>query len=335
MRLTIGIKAFNEERHIAAALSSAISAAAPFNGEVVLADCGSTDRTVEIAQSYPVRIVRLADPSQRSCGAGAQLAFQHATGEYFYMLDGDMVLDPGFLPAAIAFLDANQNVAGVGGRVCEINIGNQEAQIRVDTISSDQHRRPGIVDRLDGGGLFRSVAIKEAGYFADCNLHGFEEFELAARLQSRGWKLARIDRPAVDHFGYEVGGYRLLWQRLKSGYAWAPGEVLRGALGHPHLPIVLCKLGHIRNSLAVIGWWALLLACIVGPIVRIQRLSLLLLLMLGPVFALTWRRGSLSLGFYSFVAWNVVALGLLIGLLRQRVSPTEPLAAVTLQQSGQ
>lgn len=37
MKLTIGIKALNEELYIEGALKSALAAAAPFGGEVVLA----------------------------------------------------------------------------------------------------------------------------------------------------------------------------------------------------------------------------------------------------------------------------------------------------------
>lgn len=113
--LTIGIKALNEEEHIAAAIASALAAVARVGGDVVLADSGSTDRTLEIARTFPIRIVQLANLDERCCGAGAQLAFQHATGEFFYLLDGDMELDPAFIDAGIAFLRDHPGHAGVGG----------------------------------------------------------------------------------------------------------------------------------------------------------------------------------------------------------------------------
>lgn len=330
MTLTIGIKAFNEGQHIAGALSSALNAVRPFNGEVVLADSGSTDQTVAIAKEFPVRIVQLAKPSERSCGAAAQLAFQHARGTYFYLMDGDMVIDPEFLPAAIAYLDAHPEVAGVGGWVQDMNIANQEFQIRANAMLQDKARRPGIVDRLDGGGLYRVAALREIGYFADRNLHAFEEFDLAARLQSKGWKLARIDRLAVYHYGHKIDGYRLLWRRIRSGYSGGAGEVLRGAVGRSHLSIVLRSLGHVRNGFAVIAWWAALLASPFFPLPVFARLALFLALLLAPVAALAFRRSSLSLGFYSFVSWNAHALGLVTGFFRERVSPEQPLAASVL-----
>lgn len=329
MSLTIGIKALNEERHIAASIQSALQAAAPFGGEVILADSGSTDRTLDIARQFPIRIVQFADPRERSCGAGAQLAYQHATGDYFYLLDGDMVLDPGFMADGLAYLDTHPDVAGVGGLVCEVNTVAHEFQIRADT-RSDAHWQPGPVDRLDCGGLYRTSAIRACGYFADRNLHAFEEFELAARLHSRGWRLARIDRKAVDHFGHVAGGYSLLWRRLRSGYAGAAGEVLRAALGRRHLPIVLRRLSHLRHALVVIAWWLFLVVCTLVPAWRPALVPLLA----APLLLLWWRRRSLRLGLFSFASWNAGALGFVRSLFTRRIAPGTAIRSIDLSQPG-
>lgn len=323
--VTIGIKALNEESHIAAALESALAAAARVNGEVILADSGSTDRTIEIARRYPVRIVQLSNPEDRSCGAGAQLAYQYARGEYFYMLDGDMVLSPDFLPAGLAFLEAHPHIAAVGGLVNEANMQGEEFQIRGAKVRSDRNWLPGKVDRLDCGGLYRMAALSEVGYFTDRNLHAFEEFEVGARLRSRGWKLARIDALAVDHYGHAMGGYKLLLRRMRSGYSGAPGEVLRGAFGKRHFGIVLSRLSHVRYGLIINFWWLALIALIVTGHWAIAATALVV-----PILFLSFRRGSLHLGLYSFAAWNVSALGLITGFLRRRVSANQPLAAIDL-----
>ena len=321
--VTIGIKALNEEARIAMAIESALQAVAPLGGQVVVADSGSTDRTVEIASGYPVQVVQFADIRDRSCGAGAQLAFQQAgASHFFYMLDGDMVLHPDFLRAGIEFLESHPDVAAVGGHINERHVDAEEFQIRANEMKKDRNLRPGLVERLDCGGLYRTEVVRTTGFFADRNLHAFEEFDLGARLQSLGWKLARIDHPAVDHYGHTGGGYALMWRRVRSGYAGAVGEVLRGALGRQHLPVVLRQLGHVRNGAAVLVWWALVLAsAALAPI-------LLLLLVVVPLAFLVWRRGSLRLGLFSFCYWNVSAWGLLSGLLRRRVSPHEPLRYV-------
>lgn len=321
MTVTVGIKALNEERHIDAAIRSALAAVADLGGEVILADSGSSDGTIAIARAYPIRIVSLADPAERSCGAGAQLAFQDATGDYFYILDGDMVLDPGFLAAGIAYLEAHPDVAAVGGLVREMNTEAAEFEIRARAVESEGAWRPGPVDRLDCGGLYRVAAIREVGWFADRNLHAFEEFELGARLRSRGWKLARIDHPAVDHYGHRSDGYALLLRRLRTGYAGAPGEVLRSAIGQPQLREVVRHLSHIRVALLVTLWWLALLVSIgTGAWVALAAL------IAAPVLFLSWRRRSARLGLFSFASWNVTALAFYLGLLRTRVAPDTPLA---------
>ncbi len=99
--VSIIIKAFNEERHIAGAIESALAALAGIDGEVILADGASTDRTVAIAEKYPIKIVRLNDAADRSCGAGAQLGFQYSRGEFLCLMDGDMRLHRHFLAAGI------------------------------------------------------------------------------------------------------------------------------------------------------------------------------------------------------------------------------------------
>lgn len=327
LSVTVGIKALNEEQNIARTLESAIAAVAPFGGKVILADSGSSDGTIDIARAYPVRIVQLAHRDERCCGAGAQLAYQHADGAYFYILDGDMVLHPDFLKAGIAHLSAHPRCAAVGGIVNERNVDNEEFQIRAKAVRDNGHWSPGTVDRLDCGGLYRMEALREVGYFADRNLHAFEEFDLAARLRSRGWQMARIDHPAVDHFGHTTGGYRLLMKRFRSGYAAAPGEVLRAAMGKAHLSAVLTGLGHIRNGFAVMLWWLALIASLFFP----ARWLLLGGLLLGPLVLLSFRRGSPKLGLYSLASWNVSALGLLTGLFSERTAPEKPLDAIIVK----
>ena len=167
-------------------------------------------------------------------------------------------------------------------------------------------------------------ALRDVIYFADRNLHSFEEFDLAARLATRRWSLARIDQHAVDHFGHKIDGYKLLARRVRSGYACGVGEILRGALGSDHLAITGRRLGHIRLCCVTIVWW---LALIGAGIVSVPSQAVLFLL---PVAILVYRRSSVSLGMYSFITWNVVTAGSIWGFARRRVAPTKPLASVEL-----
>lgn len=317
--VTVVIKALNEEQKIDNAISSALSAVEEVGGEVILADSFSTDKTIEIAQKYPIKIIQLSNPSERCCGIGPQLGYQEARGKYVYILDGDMQMLPGFFKEAIAFLEAHSEVGGVGGRVVEMNTESMEYQARVER--SIDHMSPGEVDRLDMGGLYRASAIESVNYFSDRNLHSYEEIDLAVRLRAKGWTLHRIGVDAVKHWGHDVPPYQLLLKRWKSGYIFGVGELLRAALGKPHFKLVLQDVKELRIYFAVILWWILLVLVMVMVTPLDAKLLTFFMVLLTPIFAMTIKKQSLSKAIYSVVSWNFNTAGMLRGFFAPRKSP--------------
>ncbi len=329
--VSIVIKALNEERHIATAIESALAALENISGEVILADSASTDRTIEIAEKYPIKIVRMSRVGDRSCGAGGQLGYQYCCGEYVCIIDGDMRLYRDFLASAIRYLESNPEVAGVGGMIIELEKDNFEYVKRA--ARDDPDRRPGIVTRLDCGGVYRRAAIETVGYFTDRNLHGTEELELGVRLRAKGWTLARINRPAIDHYGHTGDAFRLLHRRWTSQMAFSVGEVLRSSLGQPHFQRFLRQAkGELFLLAAVHAWWLCLLATpfiIGGPLLAGGVIATL---GLTPFAVMSVRCHSISLGIYSVTAWKVYALGIWPGLLQRRVDPTEWITSTTIRE---
>lgn len=316
--VSIVIKALNEERHIAGAIESAIAALAGISGEIILADGASTDRTVAIGEKYPIKIVRLDNTADRSCGAGAQLGFQYSRGEFVCLMDGDMQLRRSFLAAGIGALRENPALAGVGGAVVDHDADNLEYTQRVRRLDPD--RRPGPVTRLGGCGLYRRAAITGVGYLTDRNLHGGEELEAASRLHAAGWTLARIDCAAVDHFCRIGNPYGQLLRRMRSRNAWGPGEVIRSALGRPQFGYLV---RNDRNSIlcGLVGlWWCSIAAALLSGNGVFGLLAAVTLLAVPfAAMALRWR--SLRDGIYSVTAWNAQALCFLPGFLSPRKPP--------------
>lgn len=318
--MSVIIKALNEEAHIAVAIESAMAALKGMEGEIILADSLSTDRTVEIAKAYPVKIASLDRAEDRSCGAGGQLGYQYSSGEYVCLIDGDMRLYREFLAAAIRRLETNPSLAGVGGIIVEREENSLEYIKRAG--DTDPDRRPGLVKRLDCGGVYRRSAIESVGYLTDRNLHGGEEFNLGARLHALGWTLARIDCPAIDHFGHEGSAYVLLLRRIRSCVALGAGEGLRAAIGKKHFPFVMQHQGRIFGLwLGVHAWWLCLAASLFLADTAFHFAVVLTALVLLPVVAMIVRCRSVSIGIYSVVAWNAYALCFIPGLLRRRVDP--------------
>lgn len=334
-QVSIVIKTLNEERNIARAIESSLAALREVGGEVVVADSASTDRTVEIASTYPVTVVQLSNPAERCCGIGPELGYQHASGRYIYILDGDMQFRPGFLAAAVQHLEQHPGAGGVAGLVVENNLESLEFKARVERGAA--HMKAGEVDRLDMGGLYRREAIEQVGYFSDRNLHSYEELDLAVRLRAAGWTLHRIETPAVDHFGHDVPAHQLLLKRWKSRYINGVGEVITASAGTRHRGLLLQSLREARLY-SLFGFWML-----AGPLAALAAfaalgpgtaLACLLAWLLLPWGAFVLKKGSLAAGSYALASLALHVGGLLRGLLSPRRPPTAAIAARVLKPSS-
>ena len=112
------------------------------------------------------------------------------------------------------------------------------------------------------------------------------------------------------------------------GYAAGVGEIMRASWSNGQFLDLLKYLEHVRFSLAVVIWWFLLCG-----VIAISPWAALLVLAL-PFGYLSARRRSVRLGVYSFVSWNIIAAGMIRGLVRERIPPRLPLGAVELQPNA-
>lgn len=77
--LTLVVRALNEAAHLGTLLQAAKSQTCPPD-QIILVDSGSTDRTVEIAESFGAEIVHIA-PEEFSFGRSLNVGCQHARGD--------------------------------------------------------------------------------------------------------------------------------------------------------------------------------------------------------------------------------------------------------------
>lgn len=333
MTVSIIIKALNEERRIAAAIESALAALPDGQGEVILADSGSRDKTVEIARQYPIIIAQIEAPAKPSCGLGPQLGFQYSRYPYICLIDGDMEIAPDFIKPAMRFLQENPRVAGVAGHVVEQNQDSLE-YVRRDQVKV-AYKGVGVVDRINCGGLYRREAIEEAGYFSDRNLHSYEEYDLGVRLRTKGWTLYRLDRRFVYHTGHEVNAYNLLVRRWRSKYIRGIGELLRGAVGKPYLKNLFAELPELRLWMMVYGWiFAMIMVLVLVPDIRLALLIDLCWL-IGAVLLMGIRHKNLQIGLYSVVAWFFHAAALPLGFFSPRIDPAATIESKIIHKPEQ
>lgn len=316
LEVSVIIKALNEEEHIARAIESALSAIKDLRGEVILADSLSTDKTIEVARTYPIRIVQLVNTNDRCCGVGPQLGYQHVRGNFIYILDGDMELEPEFIKTAIAVMHERVDLAGVGGQVSIV--GGQSYEFALHKKRAPSMFSPGIKEALECGGLYRREALKQVGYFSNRNLHAYEEKELGFRLTHRGWNLERLAQPAVLHHVHQDDSVGLMKKRWRSHYVDGCGELIRASWGKPYFWSAL-KLQKTR-LMTLSGWFALLFGLVLLPWTY-WGLALALGAACAFVVLQIARKGSLVEGLLSFLNLQIYAAGFVRGLLVPQVSP--------------
>lgn len=324
-KVSILIKALNEERHIASCLNAALREAATVNGEVILVDSLSSDRTLDIAKQFQIRIVQFINAEDRGCSAAVQLGYQHAEGDFIYVLDADMELMPGFLETALAALTADPALAGVGGKLLDIG----ETMTAYDRRRSEAEKevtQPVSVDELGGGGLYRRAAIESAGYLAHRGLPAFEEAELGMRLRSAGWRLLRLPAPAVRHHGHRETNRQMFSRLWRNRRAHATGMLLRSALGTPWWWRACRKQWFLFATLALHLFT--LVAASVLPLpggISVNLLICEIAAWAGLVATLALHKRSLRSALLSVVSWHYFLFAALASLGMPLTDPHHPI----------
>lgn len=89
--LTVGIPAYNVESFIEETVSSVASSKYKDEIEILIINDGSTDRTLEVANSLSKKFACVKTINKKNGGHGSAInaAIQNASGKYFRLLDGD------------------------------------------------------------------------------------------------------------------------------------------------------------------------------------------------------------------------------------------------------
>jgi glycosyltransferase involved in cell wall biosynthesis len=179
VRVSIVIPAFNSASYLDANVATVLAFLADhdLDGEVVMADDGSTDGTADSIRAAPnVRVLRLP---HRGKGAAVRAGMLAATGEIRAFTDADLPYGLDALPLAISYIRDRRYHAVVGDR----------------TLPGSIHQAPGPLRRaLSELASFAFRTLVTGGiYDTQC---GFKVFrgDIAGEL----FRLARIDGFAAD-----------------------------------------------------------------------------------------------------------------------------------------
>lgn len=223
---------------------------------LVYVDSGSTDgsQAAAAARGADVVALDLSRPftAARARNAGlAVLSADPQAGEFVLVLDGDCMLEPGFLPAALAAFAAHPAAVVVCGRRREVA---PEASVWNRLADREWATPVGPALACGGDALMRREAVQAVGGYREDLIAG-EEPELCLRLRRAGGEVWRIDAPMTRH---DAGLLRFgqWWRRMvRSGHAYAEGAWLHGTGPERHW---------LRETRRALAWGVALPLAVVG-----------------------------------------------------------------------
>ena len=208
----------NEGERLRACLASLGALA----NRAVYVDSGSTDGSIEAAAALGLEVVPLAMDrpftAARARNAGfAALERRFPDVRYVQFIDGDCILQPEWVPAALDFLEKNETVAIVAGRRRERFV---DASLYNWLCDQEWARPAGETEECGGDALVRITAFRAVGGYADELIAG-EEPDMCLRMREKGWRIWRLGTEMTLHDA-NMTAFGQWWRRsVRGGHAFA------------------------------------------------------------------------------------------------------------------
>lgn len=196
--------------------------------EVIVVDQESLDGSADMVErEFPaVRLIR--QKPNIGFAAGNNLAYRHARGRYFLLLNSDTVVRPGWLTELVRYAEEHPRAGLIGPKLLNPDGSLQYSCRRFPTLAAGlfrhtplewllprnpftgdylmrdwDHNEPRCVDWLSGACLMaRREMIEEIGGLDERYFMYFEDVDWALRARKAGWEVHYVPSPVVLH---EIG----------------------------------------------------------------------------------------------------------------------------------
>ncbi len=198
---------------------------------VILVDNGSTDDTrARVRAEWPDVHVESFDENRgfaEACNRGVAAG----SGEVVVLLNNDVDARPDFLERLVAPLAQDAQVGSVAalmlqpgerlidsaGLVADGALGCFPRLQGLDAAAAGQ-ARPVLAGPAGTAAAYRRSAWEQVGGLDEAIFAYMEDFDLALRLRSAGWRAALASDAVGVHLGSATHGHRSAWQRRHGGF---------------------------------------------------------------------------------------------------------------------
>ncbi len=215
--------------------------------EVIAVINGNADGAKElVAQNYPQ--VKILDPGQNLWFSnGNNLGITHSTGEYIFLVNQDVILEPDYVEKSL-FGFKDEKIAAVTGKLLRYDFEKNEKLNVIDTtgiiisnsgrakdrgqLEIDQGQYDNLKEVFAISGacvMYKKIALDKIKY-SDEYFDGsfkmyWEDVDLSWRLNNAGYKCLFVPEAVAYHgrtAGQSKGGYLHLWHFIRHHNALSP-----------------------------------------------------------------------------------------------------------------
>jgi len=200
-KVSIIIRAYNEEKHLPKLLEG-IKGQTYSNIETILVDSGSTDRSVQIAESFGAKIVHIPS-SEFTFGKALNLGISRAEGELCVFASAHVYPTDNQWIENIITPFTDQTIALVYGR----QIGNERTQFSEHQVFAKWFPEESTLDQKHPFCNNANTAIRKELWEKlpyDEEITGLEDLHWANQIQQKGHKIAYISTACIVHVHEET-----------------------------------------------------------------------------------------------------------------------------------
>ena len=209
--ITVIIPAHNEEKYIANAIESVLSA--DFNGkkQIIVVDDGSIDRTYEIASKFKKNGVRVIKTRHLGKSSSLNTALRYAKGDIIAVIDGDSYIQKDALRMMTKELERKDVVAATG----IVKVKNRKKficmWIHIEQLYNSLMRL--LFSKIDANivtpgplSIYRRKELMQVGGFST---KGFsEDIDVTIRLIRKGYKIGFAEGAVAEtNMPYDTKGF--------------------------------------------------------------------------------------------------------------------------------
>ena len=196
-KVSLYIPCFNAEKHIEECIKSVLSQTYHID-EILIIDDGCTDKTIEKASKYSVKILR--NKKNKGLAFSRNKGTLKAKNEFVASIDADVVLDKKWLENLMKDFTSKE-IAGACGNLEEHYKKRTSDLWRLIHMKQNWGKKRLINPKFLFGSncVFRKSSVKDVGLYNIKYRTNYEDVDICNRLKARGYKLIYEPKAKAIH----------------------------------------------------------------------------------------------------------------------------------------